>query len=331
MLRQQSPKGTRGGSTVGAPVELARDASAAFKALQAPGISPQERDRRAILAMAGCYKVSFEFRELVSFVPELALDQPYRSWATECVFILDDRPEHVSLQHIMQMHFIMEGKEVGPMVMKHWRQDWDYAPQELLRFAGHGQWERRGVEGAGHWSQQVYQVDDSPRYGGIGRWVHHANFSEWLSERSWRPLPRREYSVRNDYDALVGINHHLILPTGWVHLQRNRKARTRDGNIETLLAEEIGLNRYQRLAAFDARPAEDYWRAHAPYWALVRSHWASIIAKHPRFALRDHVDGKALYERHFAYDADFNAASSRDAARQHVAETLDAYLIWPKR
>ncbi|HEX3139536.1 MAG TPA: hypothetical protein VHQ87_05760, partial [Rhizobacter sp.] len=59
----------RGGSTRGAPVTLDREPSAAWKALQAPGLSPQERDRRAILAMAGSYRVSFDFLDVATYTP----------------------------------------------------------------------------------------------------------------------------------------------------------------------------------------------------------------------------------------------------------------------
>jgi len=40
--------------------------------------------------------------------------------------------------------------------------------------------------------------------------------STWHSENTWWPLPRREFSVRNDYNVLSGSNRHTITPTGWV-------------------------------------------------------------------------------------------------------------------
>ena len=81
------------------------------------------------------------------------------------------------------------------------------------------QFETRAVpraERRGAWSQTVYQVDDSPRYGSLGRWVHSDEASIWEGGDAWRPLPRREHSVRSDYQVLAGRNRHTILPTGWV-------------------------------------------------------------------------------------------------------------------
>jgi len=93
-------------------------------------------------------------------------------------------------------------------------------------FAGDERFETRAVptaERRGAWSQTVYQVDDSPRYGSVGRWVHSAEASIWEGGEAWRPLPRREHSVRSDYQVLAGRNRHTILPTGWVHEQDNSK------------------------------------------------------------------------------------------------------------
>jgi hypothetical protein len=66
-------------------------------------------------------------------------------------------------------------------------------------------------------------VDDSPRYAARGRWQHAAGVSTWISDETWRPLPRREFSVRKDYDVLVGTNRHTITPTGWVQEENNVK------------------------------------------------------------------------------------------------------------
>ena len=69
----------------------------------------------------------------------------------------------------------------------------------------------------------MYQVDESPRYAGLGSWEHTASFSSWRSAHTWRPLPRREWSVRDDYQVLVGTNRHTIIPTGWVQEENNLK------------------------------------------------------------------------------------------------------------
>ena len=70
--------GLRGGTTVGAPVTLAAVPSAAWTALRAEGLTAFERDRAAILAMAGDFRTSFDFLETVVFTPPFEPAQPYR-------------------------------------------------------------------------------------------------------------------------------------------------------------------------------------------------------------------------------------------------------------
>src|SRR6056297_119135 len=218
----------RGGTTKGPPVETVTETTEAFERLQADGLSKRERDRRAILAMAGTYRVSFDFLELVGYAPGFEPARPYRSWATEHVYVVGDSEKRISLQHILIMTIVGEdGEEMGPFVTKHWRQDWVYENPVVHTYRGFGSWARATKDEAerdGDWSQTVWQVDDSPRYAAWGEWRHTPERSWWTSEETWRPLPRREFSVRDDYDALVGTNTHIVLPTGWVHEQHNVKA-----------------------------------------------------------------------------------------------------------
>ena len=83
----------------------------------------------------------------------------------------------------------------GPFVQKHWRQDWRYEDTDLHVFIGRNRWVRQtrtAEEARGRWSQAVFQVDDSPRYEALGEWEHYGSYSAWTSERTARPLPRRE-------------------------------------------------------------------------------------------------------------------------------------------
>src|SRR6185295_13147731 len=99
----------RGGSTQGAPVVLDTAPREAWRSLQEAGLGVQERDRRAILAMAGPYRVTFDFLEVVRFDPRLKADAPYQSWGTEYVFVAEDRPDFVALQHVLVMR--MQGTD----------------------------------------------------------------------------------------------------------------------------------------------------------------------------------------------------------------------------
>src|SRR5258706_940050 len=96
----------RGGTTRGVPVSFDKEPSEAWRKLREPGLVAQERDRRAILAMAGPYRVTFDFLEVVRFDPALKPDAPYQSWATEYVFVAEDRPGFIALQPILLMRIL---------------------------------------------------------------------------------------------------------------------------------------------------------------------------------------------------------------------------------
>jgi hypothetical protein len=278
----------RGGTTRGADVVLATEPSAAWQRLQA-GLSARERDRAAILAMAGDYRASFDFLETVLFEPGAAPARPYRSWGTERVYVLEDRGDFVSLQHILVMFTVDEKGDVqGPFVQKHWRQDWRYRPASVIAYAGNDRFETRPVppgERRGAWSQTVYDVDDAPRYGSLARWVHGREASVWEGGEVWRPLPRREYTTRHDYQVLAGRNRITILPLGWVHEQDNLKLALASGRTRRV-ARELGVDRYERIRGFDFSAADTYWRATAPFWALARAGWAERAARKRSLVIR---------------------------------------------
>ena len=119
----------RGGTTNGVPTSLETEVSFRWTALQEAGLSARERDRRAILAMAGSYRVSFDFLEIATFSVHDSRARPYQSWGTERVFLDRDDPDLISLVHILEMHVVdADGKTMPPMVTKHWRQEWRYEP-----------------------------------------------------------------------------------------------------------------------------------------------------------------------------------------------------------
>ena len=323
----------RGGTSTGPAVEVIEDASAEWEALRAPGLSAFERDRRAILAMAGEYRTTFDFIETVGFTPGYRPSRPYQSWATEYVFVLEDDEDFISLQHVIVMRYVdRDGNVQGPVVQKHWRQDWRYQDTSLHVYDGLGR--RRRIEldekdVEGRWSQAVYQVDDSPRYEAVGRWVHEGNYSAWTSEETWRPLPRRESTVRDDYHVLVGTNRHTITPTGWVQEEDNLKVvLDARGEREAVLAREVGLNRYERIAGFDFSAAQEYWARTGPFWADVRAAWQEIYREHDAFRLAEEVDGVELFVPMFEYAEALAAGEpyDADASRRFVRETLERYV-----
>jgi Family of unknown function (DUF6607) len=310
----------RGGTTRGPAIELDNDPTTTWKALQEPRLAPFERDRRAILAMAGDYRVTFDFLEVETFPPQTPRDKPYQSWGTERVYVDADTGKSISLVHILDMRIVQDdGTMSEPIVTKHWRQTWQYEPAELVEFKGRDRWERRqlsAAESAGAWSQTVYQVDESPRYASVGRWSHSASFSTWLSGDTWRPLPRREWSARKDYQVLLGTNRHTITATGWVQEENNLKTvltpdRTIDGT-HPYLAREYGVARYSHIRGYDFAAADAYYQRTRPFWDGVLSTWHQLFVAHPRITLRAPVDQAGLFHKLFEY-ADHLAAGERPA------------------
>lgn len=249
-----------------------------------------ERDRQAILAMAGDYEVTFYFDETVSFVEGYEPKEPTTTHAQEVVFVIEDRPGFISLQHIL----LVGGERKVPL--KHWRQDWVYEPEEVLVFIGGNAWQTRPVppeRREGRWAQMVYQVDDSPRYGAVGAWSHDDGISEWKPAAEWRPLPRRDMTKRDDYHAVEAVNRHALTPDGWVHEQDNSKL-VLTGEPQVLVR-EVGVNTYRRSDDVESGVARDYWRDTRAYWAEVRGIWNAIQSEHDTFGLTVPGEPDELY------------------------------------
>jgi hypothetical protein len=280
--------------------------------------------------------VSFHFLESLGFAPDHQPTRPYYSWATEQVRVLEDTGRFIRLQHTLVMFFNpTDGATPEPMVTKHWRQDWTFEDDNLHTFRGNNTWARRrpsAAEFTGAWSQAVFQVDDSPRYEALGQWEHRGNLSVWTSERAWRPLPRREHTVRQDYDVMEGVHRIVLTPTGWLHEQNNWK-RVADelgagGTDPQFVGAEIGLDRYERITAPSLGAADEYWRKTAPYWAAVREAWADVFSQHDRFSLHVEVNGTKLFEEHFGFAEKLTAGQPTDVPelKQHARATIDAFL-----
>ncbi len=282
-----------------AAILLAGCATAQTAALNAPAPaatsqtnaeSDFEKDREAILAMAGNYRVTFDFIETVSFVEDYALKDRKLSGAHEIVRVIEDRGDFISLQHIL----VVGGDEKFPV--KHWRQDWQYEPQSVLIYVGRNAWTKRsvgGVQANGKWSQTVYQVDDAPRYGALGDWSHEDGVSAWTPPAEWRPLPRRDATTRDDYHVVKAVNRHAITPDGWVHEQDNSKLVF--GDEPYALVREIGVNTYTKFDDFDIAIGDDYWAATENFWADIRNEWARIETRNDSFGLTIEGEPEELY------------------------------------
>lgn len=252
--------------------------SSAYPTIERPvagcavGENPFDCDRRAILAMLGGYEVQFKFDETVVLKSGYERKKPKRSMGFESVVLVEDTGRRISLQHILVMG--------GGSVVKHWRQDWIYESPRHWVYVGNQrfeQQERDAEEIPGTWTQLVYEVNDGPRYSGSAKWNHKHGISTWTGH-SWRPLPRREYTSRSDYQLINADNRHTIIPQGWTHEQDNAKVVRSEEDKDDVLVREFGFNDYRRIGGYDFGPALSYWNSTSEFWADVRRRWEKEFA-----------------------------------------------------
>lgn len=295
----------------------------ALPALAQPAAAPIEQresfeaDRRAILAMAGNYRVRFDMRETTSWRPDYTPLDPTSSGGFEIVRVIQDTGRFISLQHILVM-----GTAEQPVVIKHWRQDWTYEPETVLAYTDRNTWTLQRVPAAdrrGAWSQTVWQVDDSPRYGGVGRWTTTGGVRRWQSGWTWRPLARRD-AIRNPrYDRYLSINRHSPAPGGaWIHWQDNEKMGTIDGALAPIVQEST-LNTYRPSTDFQPGPGDRYWTATQEYWAAVRAEWDRVARANGGIHIQEEAQtGNVIAARLFEM-GDEIAAGTRET-RAAIAE-----------
>ena len=325
----------RGGTTTGESITLDKSPSSQWQSIYEKGLSKFERDRRAILAMSGGYRASFDFLETLGFTESHSPARPYQSWGTEYVYVVEDKDDFISLQHVLVMYFQNNNEEPAePMVMKHWRQDWHYEDNKIHTYQGFNSWKEKTLKDqdvSGKWSQAVYQVDDSPRYQAIGSWQHAGNYSSWLSSETWRPLPRREFSVRNDYDVLIGTNKHTITPTGWVQEEDNLKINLQNPGVlahtSPVIAKEIGLARYERITDHDWTPGDEYWKKTEVFWDSVRRIWSEILEEKQTLKLdQEKLKARSMFMTMFGMAKKFSGSTNNDQMNSEIEAALLNYL-----
>ncbi len=326
----------RGGMTQGVDVTLQLEPDELWLRIQESSLPKIEKDRRAIRAMSGSFRASFDFLELVGFEEDYQPKRPYQSWGTEYVYVVTDDPFFISLQHVLVMSFVNPSNNiVTSAVVKHWRQDWSYEDTFLNVFDKHNTWKRVKLhedDVAGKWSQAVFQVDDSPRYEAIGQWVHSSNYSSWESNETRRPLPRREFSVRDDYDLLVGRNRHTITPTGWVHEEDNLKVALDESDDERNVARETGFNRYERIVDHDFSAGHKYWTKTKGFWKDVRAAWDTRLRLYDELILREIVEERRLFQVMFDYAEGIPVEGGYDSedGKRFITDTLDEFTTVPR-
>jgi len=279
-----------------------------------------EQDREAIKSMAGCYKVTFDFAE--TFAPDSTYKYHDRKteWGIEYVILLEATDKKISFQHLLLVG--------GGMIVKHWRQDWVYENTSLLVFDKGNVWKKKTIDAKtakGTWTQKVYQVDDSPRYEGFGTWNHVDGRHFWESTTD-APLPRREYTKRDDYNVLVRHSKMEITNYGWVLEQDNDKTIRTDAG-DKLLCSEKGFEKFFK-GDYNCKDGIDWWAKHQYYWKDVRAVWADIYAKANGLDLKEKVNDQTLYEALFEADDKYSAAEKYDskAATEEIKKIIDSFI-----
>lgn len=269
------------------------------------------RDHDSILKMQGEYTVDFAFDETVLLKPGYERASAMRSGGDEVVIVVEDSPQRIVLQHLL-----VDTK--SGHVTKHWRQDWVYEAAQRFEFSADQTWSVRPIPAAlnqGAWTQCVYEVSDAPRYCGTGRWSYSNNVPTWTSDLSWRPLPRREYTKRSDYNALAVVNQHTLTPNGWTHEQFNTKVQRNVDGSQVEIAREFGFNDYIKTTQVDFTPARTYWTATAPFWAQVRQRWDGFLGKAPGVHLKTKLDGMAMIMPLFQQAEEIQGGAALDTGK----------------
>ena len=254
---------------------------------------PKTEDVAAIKGQCGCQDVNFLYAE--TFAPEktYTFKDRYTAKGTELVFVDEEaggptsRPTKIVIQHLLVVG--------DTMVVKHWREDWEFQNTSLLKFDQNASWKRVKLtpdQVKGQWTQKVFEVDDSPRYQGSATWIHADGRTYWESTVD-APLPRREYTKRTDYNVMRRTNHHEIRPDGYTHEQDNDKIIRSEAG-DQLLASEKGLNTYRRTDEAKCKAAKDWWAKNRSYWADVRTVWGEVLANRDAVAIKGQVKGQVL-------------------------------------
>ncbi len=268
---------------------------AVFALLMAMNSTAQEtkkqQDIKSIKSMCGCYEVTFNFAETFQY----SKDEKYQpsktkyDYGLEWVELVEDQPSKIVMQHLLIVG--------DTSIVKHWRQDWEFENTKLYEFFKDRTWKFTTLaknDVKGQWTQRVYQVDDSPRYEGSATWVHVDGRDFWTNTTD-APLPRREHTVRNDYNVLKRTNIHEITKQGWIHNQDNEKLVRDDKGNDVLLAKEKGFDVYTKVADSKCIAAQNYWKKNAALWKNVRNKWQTVFATDKDLNLEESVNKQPLF------------------------------------
>jgi hypothetical protein len=258
----------------------------------------QANDIKTIESLCGCYDVKFTYAETFSPDSNYKFHERETTQARELIIPIEKTDKKIVLQHMLLVG--------GGHVIKHWREDWVYEAPELLNYTGENTWVKQKVDKkdvAGKWTQTVWQVDDMPRYQGYSAWINNDGKTYW-ENTAYAPLPRREITVRSDYNIMKRTNRIIPTSYGWLHEQDNDKIiRTAKG--DELLAQEKGLNYYTKIDDAKCAVALAKWEASKDFWVVVKKEWSRYIDKQSVLMVKDLVDDEKLYEHLYVVEKEW--------------------------
>lgn len=283
--------------------------------------------------LCGCFEVEFKYAETFSPNRDYKFhEREIINGGLEYVFPVEASDKKIVLQHLLVI--------TDSFIIKHWREDWTYENPVIWKYQGNKNWikELQKPEAVkGKWTQSIWEVSDEPRYQGASQWITANGETFWLNTTD-APLPRREYSVRSDYNILNRTNRIVLTADGYIHQQDNKKI-IRDSGTDRLLVEEKGINSYVKKDPATCAAAIAWWQKNKFYWEKVRHIWEEKIAGLTSIHLETKVNDKVLHEylmvqsKEYAegkipsaeldnliklhIDRFLNAAKNKDAAVRH--------------
>lgn len=249
-----------------------------------------QNGKENIEKLCGCFSVNFKYAETFSPDNTYKFHEREEMNATELVLPIEKSDRKMVMQHLLVIN--------DTMIIKHWREEWEYESPVLYEYAGNKTWNKKQLPAsdvAGKWTQTVWEVNDEPRYQGISSWIANDGKVFWESTAD-APLPRREYTVRNDYNIMKRHNRIVLTKDGYMHEQDNDKIVRAAGATDKLLAQEKGYNSYYKMDNSQCAAAEKWWKTNEAFWNVVRAEWQGKISTASTVAVKARVEDKRLDE-----------------------------------
>jgi hypothetical protein len=288
-----------------------------FLLLLSPSLlfAQKKEEIAAINSLCGCFEIEFMYSETFAADSAYKLSAPYHERALEWVTAEEASGGKFVFQHLLAIN--------DKMVIKHWREDWEYQKDNRLSFTNAGEWKKVKAtpeQVKGQWTQSVWEVDDAPRYFGSSAWIQNDGKYYWENTAD-APLPRREYTKRSDYNILRRGNRIVISDTGWTHEQDNLKVLREAGKKDQVLAQEKGFNIYKKVADSRCAVAKAWWNDHKAFWNSVRKSWDVALANVNEVHLKKVIDKKSLGK----YLSDMEEKNDKDALAK-LPELLKRFI-----